>query len=254
MQYGIGALSAVPLRAEPSDRSEMVNQLLFGESYQVLEKRKKWLRIRLQHDAYEGWLDHRQFYPVAELPKGPVALAGELIELISSQDGSQHFPVFMGALLPAWRKKSQNFNLGDWQGEYRGQTYLKPLKREEIIEKAFAYLNAPYLWGGRTPAGIDCSGFTQMIYRFAGLNIPRDASQQAKKGQVLSFIEEAEPADLAFFDNHEGAIVHVGLILPNNYILHASGKVRLDRLDQTGIFNAEERSHTHKLRVIKKIL
>ena len=116
------------------------------------------------------------------------------------------------------------------------------------------YLNAPYLWGGKTPFGIDCSGFTQMVYKLNGYKIHRDASQQALEGEPLSFIEESEVGDLAFFDNDEGNIIHVGIIMENNYIIHASGKVRIDRLDHLGIYNPELKKHTHKLRVIKKII
>jgi cell wall-associated NlpC family hydrolase len=116
------------------------------------------------------------------------------------------------------------------------------------------YLNAPYLWGGKTPFGIDCSGFTQMVYKLNGYNIYRDASQQATQGEALSFIEESEPGDLAFFDNNEGSITHVGIIMKDNYIIHAHGCVRIDRLDHTGIFNNEMNTHTHKLRVIKRII
>ena len=115
------------------------------------------------------------------------------------------------------------------------------------------YLNAPYLWGGRSPLGIDCSGFTQMVYRLQGINLPRDAYQQAHIGTTLSFVDESEPGDLAFFDNKDGEIVHVGIILEENHIIHASGKVRIDRIDQQGIFNSEIGSHTHKLRLIKSI-
>ena len=116
------------------------------------------------------------------------------------------------------------------------------------------FLNAPYLWGGKTPFGVDCSGFTQMVYKLNGYKLMRDASQQSKQGEALSFIEESEPGDLAFFDNEEGNIIHVGIIMDDNYIIHASGKVRIDRLDHLGIYNAEINKHTHKLRVIKKII
>ena len=126
--------------------------------------------------------------------------------------------------------------------------------KTNLLKTAFLYLNAPYLWGGKTPFGIDCSGFTQMVYRLNGYNIPRDASQQAKIGEPLSFIEESEVGDLAFFDNEEGNIIHVGIIMENNYIIHAHGKVRIDRLDHLGILNIDSGRHTHKLRVIKKII
>ena len=142
--------------------------------------------------------------------------------------------------------------LGDtFEGQRRQTTEQSP---ELIIEQALMYLGTPYLWGGKTPFGIDCSGLTQMVYRMTGKSIPRDAKDQALLGDSLSFIEESSPGDLAFFDNPEGKITHVGLIMKDNYILHAHGEVRIDRLDQTGIFNTDKNTHTHKLRVIKKIL
>ena len=126
--------------------------------------------------------------------------------------------------------------------------------KANLVQTAFLYLNAPYLWGGKTPFGIDCSGFTQMVYKLNGYKLLRDASQQATQGEALSFIEESEPGDLAFFDNNEGVITHVGIIMKDNYIIHAHGKVRVDRLDHSGIYNVDKKMHTHKLRVIKKVI
>ena len=128
------------------------------------------------------------------------------------------------------------------------------LNKSNIVNTALLYLNTPYLWGGKTPFGIDCSGFTQMVYKLNGFNILRDASQQASQGEVLSFIEESSPGDLAFFDNNEGEITHVGIIMEDHRIIHAHGKVRIDLLDQSGIYNLDTKTHSHKLRVIKKIV
>jgi cell wall-associated NlpC family hydrolase len=129
-------------------------------------------------------------------------------------------------------------------------------KREKanLVKTALLYLNAPYLWGGKTPFGIDCSGFTQMVYKINGYRLPRNAFDQVSQGDSLSFIEESEPGDLVFFDNEEGTIDHVGIIMENNYIIHAHGKIRIDRIDHTGIFNTETGNYTHALRVIKKII
>ena len=260
MPKGICALSVVPMRSEPADASEMVNQILFGETYHVLEERKNWLKVRLMHDQYEGWLDRKQHTPVDEkylgtyFKKRPL-VASDLIEIVSQKEGGDFFPIFLGSFLPGFSPKEEKpVRIGEQAYLYTGPSTHKKLNRQALKKFAQQYMHTPYLWGGRSPFGIDCSGFTQMVYRLSGYTLPRDSGQQAQLGQTLSFIEESEPGDLAFFDNAEGVITHVGIILENNYIIHASGKVRLDRLDQTGIFNAEEKKHTHKLRVIKKII
>ena len=137
---------------------------------------------------------------------------------------------------------------------YDGRIIEGQKPKNNLVKTAFLYLNSPYLWGGKTPFGIDCSGFTQMVYKLNGYKLLRDASQQATQGDALSFIEESEPGDLAFFDNNEGHITHVGIIMEDHYIIHAHGKVRIDRLDHSGIYNVDRNLHTHKLRVIKKIV
>jgi cell wall-associated NlpC family hydrolase len=138
--------------------------------------------------------------------------------------------------------------------QFNGRTTPGFVKKNKLVENSLIFLNAPYLWGGRSPLGIDCSGFTQIVYRLQGVHLPRDAYQQSEIGSTLSFIEESEPGDLAFFDNIEGKITHVGIILEDNHIIHSSGKVRIDRIDQQGIFNSEKGNHTHKLRIIKSII
>lgn len=258
MEYGVCPVSIAPMRIEPSDRSEMVNQVLFAECFKILESRKKWVRIRLAHDKYEGWLDRKQCHHISESEykkwEGQLwpMVAHPVDILLPTETGNPPLSLVQGTPLPFL--KAGKFTFAGRDFTFTSDTLKKKTNKKTIPEIAFTYLNAPYLWGGRTPFGIDCSGFTQMVYRQAGSLLPRDASEQAKLGQVLSFIEEAEPGDLAFFDNEEGKIIHVGILLKDNYIIHASGKVRLDRLDQTGIYNPEERQHTHRLRVIKKVI
>ena len=159
-------------------------------------------------------------------------------------------PITLGACLN--HLDYPEINTENFRFEGLKSTGQKP--KHQLIQSAFLYLNAPYLWGGKTPFGVDCSGFTQMVYKLNGYVLQRDASQQALEGEPLSFIEESQPGDLAFFDNEEGRIIHVGIIMENNYIIHASGKVRIDRLDHLGIYNAETNRHTHRLRVIKKYI
>jgi hypothetical protein len=252
--FGICNLSIIPLRIEPSDRSEIVSQVLFGEHFEILEETKNWAKIKLQYDNYEGWIDTKQYQTISEssfnkLSDEEIVLNGDLIEYITGANNLL-MPISLGASLSFLENSDININNFDFEG--MRAFGIKP--KANLISTAFMYLNAPYLWGGKTPFGIDCSGFTQMVYKLNGYHLLRDASQQASQGEALSFIEESEAGDLAFFDNEEGKIIHVGIIMDNNYIIHASGKVRIDRLDHLGIYNAESNKHTHKLRVIKKII
>jgi hypothetical protein len=252
--FGICNLSIIPLRAEASDRSEIVSQVLFGEHFAVLEKDRQWSKIKLQYDGYEGWVDSKQYQVITKenyelLSKQEIALNADLVEYISVSDNSL-IPIALGASLSFLELPEINTNNYQFEGLKASGIQAK----SNIVATAYLYLNAPYLWGGKTPFGIDCSGFTQMVYKLNGYHLLRDAAQQATQGEVLSFIEESEPGDLAFFDNEEGNIIHVGIMLENNYIIHASGKVRVDRLDHLGIYNAETNRHTHRLRVIKKII
>jgi gamma-D-glutamyl-L-lysine dipeptidyl-peptidase len=252
--FGICNLAIIPLRFEPSDKSEIVSQVLFGEHFEILEQFKQWSKIKLQYDDYEGWVDSKQYQIISEsdfnqLSKDVIVLNADLIEYITAPNNLL-LPVPLGSSLSFLNHS--DINKSNFNFEGTKTSGIKP--KDCILSTAFMYLNAPYLWGGKTPFGIDCSGFTQMVYKLNGYHLLRDASQQSKQGDALSFIEESEPGDLAFFDNDEGNIIHVGIIMEDNYIIHASGKVRIDRLDHLGIYNAEMNKHTHKLRVIKKII
>ncbi|MEZ4794291.1 MAG: C40 family peptidase [Flavobacteriaceae bacterium] len=249
MKYGICPQSIVPLRLEPSDRSEMVSQILYGEIFKIVDARKKWSKIRLEFDGYEGWVDNKQFNVLTKdlyesLQKKSPEYSADLVDFVLNES-QQLTPITIGCTVNGCSLMNHIFE---------GHKQSKKMPKAHLVETALLYLNAPYLWGGRTPFGVDCSGLTQMVYMLNGYAILRDASQQATLGEALSFIEESEPGDLAFFDNEEGAIIHVGIIMEDHHIIHAHGKVRIDRLDHSGIFNLDSRKHTHKLRVIKKII
>jgi len=252
--FGICNLAIIPLRFEPSDKSEIVSQVLFGEHFEVLEQLKQWSKIKLQYDDYEGWVDSKQYQIISEseynqLSEDAIVLNADLVEYITAPNNLL-LPITLGASLSFLSHGDINTSNYNFEG-----TKISGIKSKNcLLNTAFMFLNAPYLWGGKTPFGVDCSGFTQMVYKLNGYKLMRDASQQSKQGEALSFIEESEPGDLAFFDNEEGNIIHVGIIMDDNYIIHASGKVRIDRLDHLGIYNAEANKHTHKLRVIKKII
>ncbi len=249
MQYGICHLSIVPIRVQPDDCTEMVSQLLYGEHFKVVESRKKWSRIRAAHDQCEGWISNHQFTFITEvdydeLVNGKKKISSDVISHICANNGLL-LPILLGSMISSTKLLNHSFEGTVMEGKS---------SKSELVDTAFLYLNAPYLKGGKTPFGIDCPGFTQMVYKINGYRLERDAEGQSKQGEPLSFIEESEPGDLAFFDDNEGVIDHVGIILKDNYIIHVHGHVRIDRLDHTGIFNAHEKLYTHKLRVIKKVL
>lgn len=235
MEKGICNVSIAPVRAENTDRSEMVTQMLFGESADILEVKNNFTKIKMHYDGYEGWMDTKQITPVSEtyLNTRKTNYITETFDAAATDNGN--ILLSLGSEV----------------------TYKTPIvtrsadKRKSIVICAKEFLNVPYLWGGKSFFGLDCSGFTQMIYKIHDLKILRDASQQAESGEPLTFLEEAQPGDLAFFENSEGKIVHVGIVLENQKIIHAHGKVRIDHLDSLGIFNKEQNKHTHKLRFIK---
>jgi len=250
MQYGICPLSIVPIRTVPDDHTEMSSQLLYGEHFKVLERRKKWSRIRVAYDNFEGWVANNQITIIPEevfqkLDKvESKRISSDIISHICTPEETL-LPVLLGSMIDSSPILNHTFEGVSIEGKKA---------KNDLVDTAFLFLKAPYLSGGKTPFGIDGSGLTQMVYKINGYTLERKAEEQSKQGEALSFIEESEPGDLAFFDNSEGVIDHVGIILQDNYIVHVNGHVRIDRLDHTGIFNTEEKLYTHQLRVIKKII
>ena len=247
----------VPVRREPSDTSEMVTQLLFGEHFEIFERKDPWRRIRIAHDGYEGWIDSKQMIMISDdearaIQQTPSHITLDLVQIVIYNQ-TQMIPVVSGSTLP--RYKDKKFKIGETEYSFDGTVRLSSSPdKKMIIENAFMYINSPYLWGGRSPFGIDCSGFTQLVFKLNGIELLRDAWQQALNGKPLDFVEEAQPGDLAFFDNDRGKIIHVGIILGKNKIIHASGKVRIDKLDHYGIYNEEKKAYTHQLRIIRAML
>ncbi|MCK5781857.1 MAG: C40 family peptidase [Flavobacteriales bacterium] len=256
MEFGICNLSVIAVRLDSDHSSEQTNQLLFGEYFKIIDKIGSWTKIENAFDAFIGWIDNKQYTPISEeeiikMNSNTTILSNDFIDFVFDNDNNM-IPIPLGSILPFYTDKT--FVLDNKELKYEGDVIeYKSKEKALLVNSAFMYLNSPYQWGGKSPLGIDCSGFTQMVYKLNGVQIPRNADKQALTGEVLSFIEESEPGDLAFFDNEEGEIIHVGIILENNYIIHAHGKVRIDRIDHSGIFNVDTKRHSHKLRVIKKI-
>ena len=249
MKYGICALSIVPVRADKSLTGALTTQLLYGDLVKVLEHKKKRSKIRTYPDKIEGYVDSRQLHPLSKkefeklLKRKTTKYCGDLVAFVASE-AHQLLPIVLGSNINALSLLRHN---------YEGEILNGKPSKKRLVDIALNYLNAPYLEGGKTPFGIDAAGFIQMVYRLSGYQLPRTVAEQAKEGEALSFIEESKPGDLAFFDNDEGEIYHVGIILEDNHLIHAYGKVRLDRIDHTGIFNRDENRYTHTLRVIKSL-
>ncbi|MDP4290932.1 MAG: C40 family peptidase [Bacteroidota bacterium] len=258
MNFGVCCLSVVPVRADASDKSEMVSQLLFGETFSIQSSSKGWAKIVIDHDHYEGWIDEKQYTPLSNQEYGqlltwPRYFSTDLIHNID-QKGYHSFPILRGSIL--YNSTGSEFSLGENTFVFDGHTVdagIKPTA-DNFIMNAIPFLNSPYTWGGRNPFGIDCSGFVQIVARLSGITLPRDTWQQAEEGELINLIPEAHSGDLAFFDNEEGRIIHVGILLDNAQIIHASGKVRIDTVDHQGIFRKDIKKYSHQLRVIKRII
>ncbi len=258
MDCGIAHLSVVPIRSGSSEKSEMVSQLLFGEMVEILEKKgKQWIKVRCLWDNYIGWINALQVQRITPSEFGEYTTHfSYCLEIAQPAMNNSFFvPLTLGAVLRNY--DGLQFRLNGLSYQFSGQVIdprlLEPTA-ELIIKIARRYLYAPYLWGGRSPFGIDCSGFTQMVFKLAGVQLPRDAYQQVEIGELVDFVEHALPGDLVFFENNKNRINHVGILLEDHYIIHASGQVRIDKLDHFGIFNEELHKYTHQLRVIKRIL
>lgn len=257
-QFGVCRVSIAPLRSEPRDQAEIVSQLLFGDFVEITEKTEKWWRVKNAFDDYEGWMDFKQLELLSAESYvrygnsnylAPAALNNSLI----AEDGSQ-FYLGASSSLPDFRDGYCHL------GDKRFKVDFEPLQVNykepagALSNLALFFQNAPYLWGGRTLFGIDCSGFVQSVFKMAGVKLKRDASQQAEEGTLVDFLPEARMGDVAFFDNPEGRITHVGILLNHHEIIHASGKVRIDPIDDQGIFNKELNKYTHQLRIIKRFI
>lgn len=251
-------LSVIPVRAFPSHSSEMVSQVLFGETMQVLEKDDHWIKMQLDYDGYTGWVDEKQILYIDGFVTKQindnvqfVSLDVNTMALKGNNKESFYFPA--GSTLPFF--SDGKCLLGSDFFQVTSSNVIVPNIEEfetDVQETAKRFLNVPYLWGGRTHYGIDCSGFSQIVFKMLGIKIKRDASEQAEQGRVVDFLSEAQSGDLAFFDNEDGKITHVGIMLNNSQIIHASGRVKIDMIDNQGILSIDQKKYTHKLRIIKR--
>lgn len=253
MQLAVCIVPRAPLRQEAAHRSEMVSELLFGEWAEVLEEGKSFVKIRCSYDGYEGWCQSGQILLKTPAGAGPVPT-----RLVSEWSGILQFnkqPMHLSLGSPLPIAENGEGQWGHYSFRYEGASVIPAASHftaDAISQLAYQYINTPYLWGGRSVFGIDCSGFVQQVFRFFQKQLPRDAYQQAELGELVGFLQEVQCGDLAYFDNEEGRITHVGLLLNSDTIIHAAGKVRVDKIDNMGIVNGDTGERTHKLRIIKR--
>ncbi len=258
-KYGIISIPVVPVRIADSEKFEMTTQLLFGEMIEILEIRDRWTFIRNLNDNYTGWISAKMYTPLDEalyqriLSLKRVCLTRPY-SIIYNTYSNESMMIPGGSYI--YNPEGDDFELGDQKWSLIEPFSLPNINVEafRIPQLAAQFLNSPYLWGGKSIMGIDCSGLTQIAFAMGGYQIPRDASQQVDSGFVVDFLTEALPGDLAFFEDGEGRIVHVGILIDSSRIIHASGKVRIDIIDSQGIKQTVHGDYTHKLRIIKRII
>lgn len=250
----LSTLPIINIRKEPSERSELVTQVLFGELYEVLDSRSDWLLIRCTFDEYEGWLSLSQHSDIAVNEQQTISrllVSCPFIE-VRTENGVNNLLPFGSSIAPLYNAITAE-KLDEWQ---QSGIIVMPESggTESIMKYAVMLMGSPYMWGGRNPFGYDCSGFVQVVFKVAGIHLPRDAKDQAIVGEMIDFVDHAQAGDLAFFENESGQIVHVGILDGSGSIIHCSGYVRKDSIDVHGIFNRQRKKHTHKLRFIKRLV
>ncbi len=226
MTKGQCAVSVAALLKEPNYNSEMFSQLLFGETFEIESHENGFSKIVSDFDGVVGWMSDLQY-----------TLIQDIVETNLIQD-------------PVVKYSDQLLSLGS---ELNFEFSHKNTEESTVLSTARRFLNVPFLHGGRSLFGVDASAFVQLVYKVHGKKLPRFAEVQAELGELLAFVWEAEAGDLAFFDDESGRISHVGIMLNNEEIIHAYGKVRVDILDSSGIFNKDLQKHTHQLRFIKRL-
>jgi len=255
-EKGVCRLSVVPVRVRPLESSEMVTQLLFGDHYSVSEdsNRGTWVRIKVYFDGYEGWIDRKQHYRISDEYFDQINSADYKVCLDRSTTvlfKKKTLPILIGSVLPL--ASVELFKMEE-QFAFNGESKnLGEIWRfDRLKQVAFKYLNSPYLWGGRSPFGIDCSGFTQIVFKICGYRLERDSAMQAGQGRRVDSLKSAEPGDLCFFGT-KTKINHVGILLENERIIHASGYVRIDEISEDGIIDPDTGEKTHNLNSIRRI-
>ncbi|MBN1185927.1 MAG: C40 family peptidase [Bacteroidales bacterium] len=255
MSQAISLLSIVPIRKSPSDISEMVSQLLFGETCRIVKEDKNWLGIVTNYDDYSGWIDKKMVTLTEDgnfNMDSKMIVKQPLLYIINDKTNSGQW-ITAGSELYNVSEDYTSFSIGPYSYKIKEFSNITKVSVKNIIKDALNYINAPYMWGGKTIFGIDCSGFTQMVFKINNDKLPRDSRDQYDVLSNEIQLQDAQPGDIAFFSKNGQSISHVGLIMSPDKIIHASGCVRIDALDAKGIYNSELQRYTHNLLAVKKM-
>ena len=261
MQYAIVLLPIVPLRSAASDCAEMTSQLLFGDFVTIqAQSATNWTQVCNLFDQYTGWVDTKMLTPLDEVEFNRLQSLPLYFVKQPSADAKEHCSTYplrlsIGVSLPGYDPLRQRMQVLDrsFQIPLRAVSCAQDVVIKSLLRTASYYIHTPYLWGGKSIYGIDCSGFVQSVYRLYQINLPRDASQQVHCGQPIDFAAR-RPGDLAFFSNQAGKVVHVGIVYTPSQIIHASGSVHIDPLSEEGIYSHTQGRITHEKLVLRRVI
>ena len=269
---GISLHSIVPMRAEAREGAEQNTQMLFGELCEIIEEQARWKRIRLESDGQEGWVDAKmvtkmspaEYKSYREAYTGSSAIVAMPMAYAVSENNGQTIPLTAGTRLAKYqvtKDEAQKVFFGRF--EVLGVGFrIDPamviakspdLNEQNLLQTVRFFLNIPYLWGGKNAMGMDCSGFTQVIMSLFGKALKRNAGEQATQGRKISDLSKVQAGDLVFFDHEDGKISHVGVAIDSERVIHCSGRVKVEKLDFNGIFNAETGVYSHHLMAIRRV-
>lgn len=259
MKYGIALTPAIPMRSEAAEESEMTNQLLFGDTFRILDEKPRWFLVENLFDGDTGWIDWKMATLVDpsfidELQRKPVYVVRLPIADIKRKGDNHPIRVAMGSVLPGYDPVSHSFEVNGMHFSLPARAVMEvvPSHIRALLRTAELYLNTSYLWGGRSIFCADCSGFVQIVYRMHGIDLPRNARQQIMHGEPVGSFAEAYPGDLAFFGKPDGRITHVGIVLTPDTIIHCSGDVHVDKLTADGIWSDRLQCYTHSAPILRR--
>lgn len=256
INFGICMLSLIPVRKESKEQSEQVTQILCGETFEIMDYGDRWSYIRIISDDYVGWINTKMITPISNesfysiIQKSNCVIRNAIYQTDKAFNNFIHW-IPAGSIFNA---DKEHLFLNDQKvAPLSGVEFYYPGAERDLVTDALRFLHSPYLWGGKSAMGIDCSGLSQVVCKMNGISLPRDAGQQANCGESVVSLQDALPGDLAFFVREDGKINHTGILLNAETIIHSSGMVRIDEINDQGIIRREDKVCTHQLGFLRRV-